>query len=102
MISMKFHLVIPPWRGVTMVLLQSVNIPPSTRNLSIPCAMDGTAWIFLWTGRLMIPLHGKGDLTTIKSSGHSWDHSTFHFRAESIEAVFIKVFETDPPSTYIR
>ncbi|GKB18849.1 hypothetical protein Tco_0852772 [Tanacetum coccineum] len=63
--------------------------------------MDGTAWIFLWTGRLMIPLHGKGDLTTIKSSGHSWDHSTFHFRAESIEAVFIKVFETDPPSTYI-
>ncbi|GJR70402.1 hypothetical protein Tco_0016467 [Tanacetum coccineum] len=49
-----------------MVLLRSVTIPPSTRNLSIPWAVDGTAWTFLRPGRLMIPLYGNGDRTTIK------------------------------------
>nr|GEV93845.1 hypothetical protein [Tanacetum cinerariifolium] len=35
-------------------------------NLSIPWAVDGTAWIFLRPRRPMIPLYGDGDLTTIK------------------------------------
>nr|GEV83712.1 hypothetical protein [Tanacetum cinerariifolium] len=45
-----------------MALLQSVTIPPSTGNLSIPWVVDDTAWIFLRLGRPMIPLYGDGDL----------------------------------------
>nr|GEV90792.1 retrovirus-related Pol polyprotein from transposon TNT 1-94 [Tanacetum cinerariifolium] len=48
------------------VLLCSVTTPFCTRNLSIPCVGDGTAWIFLRTGRLMILLYGEGDQTTMK------------------------------------
>ncbi|GKE78026.1 hypothetical protein Tco_1544146, partial [Tanacetum coccineum] len=49
-----------------VVLLRIVNIPPSTRNISISWAVDGTTWIFLKPGWLMIPLYGNGDLTTMK------------------------------------
>ncbi|GJT78803.1 hypothetical protein Tco_1045528 [Tanacetum coccineum] len=49
-----------------VVLLRIVTIPPSTGNFSIPWAVDGTAWIFLRLGWLMIPLYGNGDLTTMK------------------------------------
>ncbi|GJR19452.1 hypothetical protein Tco_0967979 [Tanacetum coccineum] len=49
-----------------MVLLRSVTIHPSTGNLSIPWAVDGTAWTFLRPERLMIPLYGNGDRATIK------------------------------------
>ncbi|GJS81624.1 hypothetical protein Tco_0748165 [Tanacetum coccineum] len=48
------------------VLLRIVTIPPSTWNLSISWAVDGTAKIFLRPGRPMIPLYGDGDLTTMK------------------------------------
>nr|GEX54589.1 hypothetical protein [Tanacetum cinerariifolium] len=51
--------------GIT-VLMRSVTVPPSTKNLSISRAMDGTAWIFLRPRRSMIPLYDDGDLTTIK------------------------------------
>ncbi|GKC88560.1 hypothetical protein Tco_1149209 [Tanacetum coccineum] len=50
----------------TMVLLCSVTIPSLTENLSIPCAVEGTAWIFLILGLLMIPLYRDGDRTTMK------------------------------------
>ncbi|GJW27369.1 hypothetical protein Tco_0041180 [Tanacetum coccineum] len=44
----------------------SVTIPSFSGNLIIPCAVDGTAWIFMRPGRPMIPLYGDGDRTTIK------------------------------------
>ncbi|GKE51190.1 hypothetical protein Tco_1486346 [Tanacetum coccineum] len=43
-----------------------VTIPPSTRNLSIPWAVDGTAWISLIPSLPMIPLYGDNDLTIMK------------------------------------
>ncbi|GJU72934.1 hypothetical protein Tco_1264339 [Tanacetum coccineum] len=51
--------------GIT-VLLCSVTTPSGTGNLSIPCAVDGIACIFLRPRRLMIPLYGEGDWTTMK------------------------------------
>ncbi|GKF51751.1 hypothetical protein Tco_0148218 [Tanacetum coccineum] len=47
-------------------MLRIVTIPPSTRNLSIPWAVDGTAWISLIPGLPMIPLYGDSDLTIMK------------------------------------
>ena len=41
-------------------------MPPSTGNLSIPCAMDGTARMADIPGLPMMPLYGEGDLITIK------------------------------------
>ncbi|GJX38765.1 gypsy type transposase [Tanacetum coccineum] len=49
-----------------IVLMCSVTIPSFSRNLIIPWAVDGTAWIFMRPGRPMIPLYGDGDRTTIK------------------------------------
>ncbi|GJS56648.1 hypothetical protein Tco_0651432 [Tanacetum coccineum] len=49
-----------------MVLPWSVTIPPSTGNLSILWAVDGTAWIFLRPGLPMMPLYGDEDLTIMK------------------------------------
>ncbi|GJV78581.1 reverse transcriptase domain-containing protein [Tanacetum coccineum] len=49
-----------------ILLLRNVTIPPSTGNFNIPCAVDGTARIFLIPGMLIIPLCGDGDLMTIK------------------------------------
>ncbi|GKB16551.1 hypothetical protein Tco_0850474 [Tanacetum coccineum] len=47
-------------------LLHNVTVPPSTGNFSIPCAVDGMAWIFLIPGLSIIPLCWDGDLTTMK------------------------------------
>ncbi|GJR61070.1 hypothetical protein Tco_1503232 [Tanacetum coccineum] len=49
-----------------MVLLCSVTIPSLTRNLSIPCAVEGIDWIFQIPGLPMIPLYGDGDHNTMK------------------------------------
>nr|GFA54591.1 hypothetical protein [Tanacetum cinerariifolium] len=49
-----------------IVLLCSITTPSGTGNLSIQCAVDGTACIFLRPGRLMIPLYREGDRTTMK------------------------------------
>ncbi|GJZ18930.1 hypothetical protein Tco_0555520 [Tanacetum coccineum] len=51
--------------GIT-VLLCSVTTPSGTGNLSIPCTVDGTAYIFLRPRRPMIPLYGEGDWKTMK------------------------------------
>ncbi|GKE91656.1 hypothetical protein Tco_1572751, partial [Tanacetum coccineum] len=39
-----------------ILLLRNVTIPPTTGNFSIPCALDGIAWIFLTHGLPIIPL----------------------------------------------
>ena len=41
-------------------------MPPSTGNLSIPCAVDGTARMDDILGLPIMPLYGEGDLITIK------------------------------------
>ncbi|GKC22963.1 hypothetical protein Tco_1025113 [Tanacetum coccineum] len=51
--------------GIT-VLLCSITTLFCTGNLSIPCVVDGTTWIFLRPGRPMISLYGEGDRTTMK------------------------------------
>ncbi|GKA96655.1 hypothetical protein Tco_0818750 [Tanacetum coccineum] len=48
------------------MLLHNVTVPPSTRNFNIPCAVDGTAWIFLIPVLPIIPLCWDGDLITMK------------------------------------
>ncbi|GJX23945.1 transcription factor MYB105-like protein [Tanacetum coccineum] len=50
----------------TALLLCNVTTSSCTGNLSIPCAVNGTAWIFLRPGRPMIPLYGEGDRTIMK------------------------------------
>nr|GFB53438.1 hypothetical protein [Tanacetum cinerariifolium] len=73
-----------------MVLPRSVTIPPSTGNLSIPCAVDGTNWIFLRPGWPMILLYEEGHLTTIK------------FIKALVECSSSPRIPADLPSTYIR
>ncbi|GJS65674.1 hypothetical protein Tco_0680238 [Tanacetum coccineum] len=51
--------------GMTL-LLRNVTVPPSTGNFNIPCAVDGTACIFLIPGLPIIPLCWDGDLITMK------------------------------------
>ncbi|GJX02741.1 hypothetical protein Tco_0188657 [Tanacetum coccineum] len=51
--------------GITL-LLHNVTVPPSTKNFNIPCAMDGTARIFLIHVLTIIPLCWDGDLITMK------------------------------------
>ena len=41
-------------------------MPPSTGNLSIPCAVDGTARMADIPGLPIMPFYGEGDLITIK------------------------------------
>ena len=41
-------------------------MPPFTGNLSIPCAVDGTAGIDDISGLPIMPLYGEGDLITMK------------------------------------
>ncbi|GJV99610.1 hypothetical protein Tco_1554862 [Tanacetum coccineum] len=48
------------------LLLCSVTVPPSTGNFNIPCAVDGTAWIFLMPSLPIIALCWDGDLITMK------------------------------------
>ncbi|GKE54347.1 hypothetical protein Tco_1489503 [Tanacetum coccineum] len=48
------------------IVLRIVTIPSSTENLSIPWAVDGTVWISLISGLLLIPLYGDSDLTIMK------------------------------------
>ncbi|GJZ61654.1 hypothetical protein Tco_0617791 [Tanacetum coccineum] len=48
------------------LLLRNVTVPHSTRNFNIPCAVDGTARIFLIPGLPFIPLCWDGDLITMK------------------------------------
>ncbi|GJX42385.1 hypothetical protein Tco_0257375 [Tanacetum coccineum] len=43
-----------------------VTVPPSTGNFNIPCAVDGTARIFLMPGLPIIVLCWDGDLITMK------------------------------------
>ncbi|GJR29937.1 hypothetical protein Tco_1106169 [Tanacetum coccineum] len=50
----------------TTVLLCNVTTSSCTGNLSISCAVDGTAWIFLRPGRPMIPLYEEGDQTIMR------------------------------------
>ncbi|GJU44649.1 hypothetical protein Tco_1201915 [Tanacetum coccineum] len=51
--------------GITLLLF-NVTVPPSTGNFNIPCAVDGTARIFLMPGRPIIALCWDGDLITMK------------------------------------
>ncbi|GJS14561.1 hypothetical protein Tco_0409033 [Tanacetum coccineum] len=46
--------------------VHNVTVPPSTGNFNIPCAVDGTTWIFLIPGLPIIPLCWDGDLITMK------------------------------------
>ncbi|GKG14303.1 hypothetical protein Tco_0353903, partial [Tanacetum coccineum] len=51
--------------GMTL-LLRNVTVPPLTGNFNIPCAVDGTARIFLIPVLPIIPLCWDGDLITMK------------------------------------
>ncbi|GKF20933.1 hypothetical protein Tco_0069571 [Tanacetum coccineum] len=51
--------------GMTL-LLCNVTVPPSTGNFNIPCAVDGTARIFLMPDLPIIALCWDGDLITMK------------------------------------
>ncbi|GKF26399.1 hypothetical protein Tco_0082293, partial [Tanacetum coccineum] len=51
--------------GMTL-LLCIVIVPPSMGNFNIPCAIDGTARIFLMPGLPIIALCWDGDLITMK------------------------------------
>ncbi|GJY10713.1 hypothetical protein Tco_0378898 [Tanacetum coccineum] len=51
--------------GMTL-LLRIVTVPPLTGNFNIPCAVDGTARIFLIPVLPIIPLCWDGDLITMK------------------------------------
>ncbi|GJY57427.1 hypothetical protein Tco_0456542 [Tanacetum coccineum] len=48
------------------LLLCSVTVPSSTGNFNIPCAVDGTARIFLIPGLPIITLCWDGDLIIMK------------------------------------
>ncbi|GJQ91570.1 hypothetical protein Tco_0002709 [Tanacetum coccineum] len=48
------------------MLLRIVIVPPLTMNFNIPCAVDGTAQIFLIPVLPIIPLCWDGDLITMK------------------------------------
>ncbi|GKA46696.1 hypothetical protein Tco_0739579 [Tanacetum coccineum] len=48
------------------LLLHNVTVPPSTGNFNIPCAVDGTARMFLIPILPIIPLCLDGDLITMK------------------------------------
>nr|GEV78830.1 retrovirus-related Pol polyprotein from transposon TNT 1-94 [Tanacetum cinerariifolium] len=84
-----------------MVLLRSVTIPPSTRNLSSPWAMDGTAWIFVRPEWPMIPLYDEGDLTTIKfiksfaECFSSPKDTTSQARLSALELFFVNLLRHD-------
>ncbi|GJW54594.1 hypothetical protein Tco_0098679 [Tanacetum coccineum] len=52
-------------KGITLLLF-NVTVPPSTGNFNIPCAVDGTARIFLMPGLPIIALCWDGDLMTMK------------------------------------
>ena len=43
-----------------------VTIPSLTGNLSIPCIVDGTAWMAEIPGLPMMPLYSEDDLITMK------------------------------------
>ncbi|GJT14010.1 hypothetical protein Tco_0861052 [Tanacetum coccineum] len=48
-------------KGITLLLF-NVTVPPSTGNFNIPCAVDGTARIFLMPGLPIIAIVWDGDL----------------------------------------
>ncbi|GKE38833.1 hypothetical protein Tco_1462238, partial [Tanacetum coccineum] len=81
------------------LLLCSVIVPPSMGNFNIPCAVNGTAWIFLMPGLPIIALCWDGDLITMKfihaevSGGRN--HLIPYLFAEFYEAMFIQDFFDD-------
>ncbi|GJT74213.1 hypothetical protein Tco_1040938 [Tanacetum coccineum] len=69
--------------GMTL-LLCSVTVPPSTRNFNIPCAVDGTARIFLMPDLPIIALCWDGDLISMSSSKRRWSVTSspyFYYKA---------------------
>ncbi|GJY84238.1 hypothetical protein Tco_0497614 [Tanacetum coccineum] len=93
------------------LLLRNITVPPSTGNFNIPCAVDGTAWIFLIPGLPVIPLCWDGDLITMKfihaevecSSSPIFTSKDIYPSGQMVSPLNpIRISKDDPPSTYIR
>ncbi|GJV60195.1 hypothetical protein Tco_1466295 [Tanacetum coccineum] len=89
------------------LLLYSVTVPSSTGHFNIPCAVDGTAQIFLIPGLPIIALCWDGDMIIMK-----FIHAEVECTSSPIlssKAIWpsgqmcsYKTFEDAPPLTYTR
>ncbi|GJQ90231.1 hypothetical protein Tco_0001370 [Tanacetum coccineum] len=93
------------------LLFCNVTVPSSIGNFNIPCAVDGTARIFLIPGLPIVPLCWDSDLITMKFFHAEVECSSSPiFTSKDIypsgQMVFplnpIRISEDAPPSTYIQ